>query len=37
MSHMLTRSMDRAATVFVLTVAACGVVVPLSNTLKPVK
>lgn len=35
MSHMLTRSLDRAATVFVLTAAACGIVIPLSNLLLP--
>ena len=35
MPHMLTRSLDRAATIFVLIVAACGVLIPLSNLLLP--
>ncbi len=35
MSHMLTRSLDRAATMFVLVVAAFGVLIPLSNLLLP--
>src|SRR5690349_2900665 len=34
-SHMLTRSLDRAAVTFVLIVAACGVLIPLSNLLLP--
>ena len=34
-SHMLTRSLDRAATMFVLVVAAFGVLIPLSNLLLP--
>jgi urea transport system permease protein len=33
--HMLTRSLDRAATIFILVVAACGVLIPLSNLLLP--
>ncbi|WP_407160689.1 urea ABC transporter permease subunit UrtC [Bradyrhizobium sp. STM 3557] len=33
--HMLTRSLDRAATTFILIVAACGVLIPLSNLLLP--
>ena len=35
MPHMLTRSLDRAATMFVLVVAALGVLIPLSNLLLP--
>jgi len=35
MSHVLTRSLDRAATIFVLVVAAFGVLIPLSNLLLP--
>jgi len=35
MAHMLTRSLDRAATIFILVVAACGVLIPLSNLLLP--
>ena len=33
--HILTRSLDRAATAFVLIVAAIGVLIPLSNLLLP--
>src|ERR1700753_1158390 len=33
--HLLTRSLDRGATTFVLVVAACGVLIPLSNLLLP--
>lgn len=33
--HMLTRSLDRGATVFLLVVAALGVLIPLSNLLLP--
>jgi len=33
--HILTRSLDRAATVFVLVVAGLGVLIPLSNLLLP--
>src|SRR5881296_1522121 len=33
--HILTRSLDRAATIFILVVAACGVLIPLSNLLLP--
>ncbi len=35
MPHVLTRSLDRAATTFVLVVAACGVLIPLSNLILP--
>ena len=35
MPHLLTRSLDRAATVFVMVVAACGILIPLSNLLLP--
>jgi urea transport system permease protein len=35
MAHALTRSLDRAATVFILAVAACGILIPLSNLLLP--
>ncbi len=35
MSHVLTRSLDRSATVFLFVVAACGVLIPLSNLLLP--
>jgi urea transport system permease protein len=35
MPHVLTRSLDRAATTFVLVVAACGILIPLSNLLLP--
>src|SRR6202043_3678118 len=35
MPHVLTRSLDRSATVFLLVVAACGVLIPLSNLLLP--
>ncbi|WP_092186704.1 urea ABC transporter permease subunit UrtC [Bradyrhizobium sp. cf659] len=33
--HMLTRSLDRSATIFLLVVAALGVLIPLSNLLLP--
>src|SRR6266700_535754 len=33
--HLLTRSLDRAATVFIFVVAACGILIPLSNLLLP--
>lgn len=33
--HMLTRSLDRSATFFLLVVAALGVLIPLSNLLLP--
>src|SRR6266699_3452237 len=33
--HVLTRSLDRSATVFLIVVAAVGVLVPLSNLLLP--
>ncbi len=35
MPHLLTRSLDRAATLFILLVAACGILIPLSNLLLP--
>ena len=35
MPHLLTRSLDRSATVFLLVVAAAGVLIPLSNLLLP--
>ena len=35
MPHVLTRSLDRAATIFILVVAALGVLIPLSNLLLP--
>src|ERR1700674_4365409 len=35
MPHVLTRSLDRSATLFLLVVAACGVLIPLSNLLLP--
>src|SRR5215471_10762042 len=35
MPHVLTRSLDRGATTFLLVVAACGVLIPLSNLLLP--
>src|SRR3979490_3227790 len=35
MPHVLTRSLDRSATVFLLVVAAVGVLIPLSNLLLP--
>src|SRR5258705_11200536 len=35
MPHVLTRSLDRASTVFILVVAAIGVLIPLSNLLLP--
>src|SRR5262245_36136355 len=33
--HMLTRSLDRGATIFLAIVAACGILIPLSNLLLP--
>ena len=35
MPHVLTRSLDRSATVFLIVVAAAGVLIPLSNLLLP--
>ena len=35
MPHILTRSLDRSATVFILVVAGLGVLIPLSNLLLP--
>jgi urea transport system permease protein len=35
MPHVLTRSLDRSATVFLIVVAALGVLIPLSNLLLP--
>src|ERR1700716_2355505 len=35
MPHVLTRSLDRSATLFLIVVAAVGVLVPLSNLLLP--
>ncbi|MGC2179971.1 MAG: urea ABC transporter permease subunit UrtC, partial [Bradyrhizobium sp.] len=35
MPHVLTRSLDRGATLFLIVVAACGVLIPLSNLLLP--
>jgi urea transport system permease protein len=35
MPHLLTRSLDRGATIFLIVVAACGVLIPLSNLLLP--
>jgi urea transport system permease protein len=35
MPHLLTRSLDRGATLFLIVVAACGVLIPLSNLLLP--
>ncbi|MDE2332182.1 MAG: urea ABC transporter permease subunit UrtC, partial [Bradyrhizobium sp.] len=35
MAHVLTRSLDRSATVFLIVVAAAGVLIPLSNLLLP--
>ena len=35
MPHVLTRSLDRSATVFVIVVVAAGVLIPLSNLLLP--
>ena len=35
MPHALTRSLDRGATVFLIVVAAFGVLIPLSNLLLP--
>src|SRR6201999_2164925 len=35
MAHVLTRSLDRSATVFLLVVAAAGILIPLSNLLLP--
>src|SRR5436309_10466793 len=34
-SHILTRSLDRGATIFILIVAAVGILLPLSNLLLP--
>src|SRR5947209_7805672 len=33
--HILTRSLDRSATIFILVVAAAGILLPLSNLLLP--
>jgi urea transport system permease protein len=33
--HVLTRSLDRSATLFLIVVAACGLLIPLSNLLLP--
>ncbi|MCK1297921.1 urea ABC transporter permease subunit UrtC [Bradyrhizobium sp. 24] len=33
--HMLTRSLDRSATIFLAVVVACGILIPLSNLLLP--
>src|SRR4030095_13510699 len=35
MPHVLTRSLDRAATIFIMVVAGLGVLIPLSNLLLP--
>src|SRR5712691_2450328 len=35
MPHILTRSLDRSATIFILIVAGLGVLIPLSNLLLP--
>jgi len=35
MLHVLSRSLDRSAAVFLIVVAACGVLIPLSNLLLP--
>ena len=35
MPHLMTRSLNRSATGFLLVVAACGILVPLSNLLLP--
>src|SRR5260370_25281599 len=35
MPHVLTRSLDRSATLFLIVVAAVGVLIPLSNLLLP--
>jgi hypothetical protein len=35
MPHILTRSLDRAATTFILIVAGLGILIPLSNLLLP--
>src|SRR5246500_1448203 len=35
MRHVLTRALDRSATVFLLVVAAVGILIPLSNLLLP--
>src|ERR1700716_1447032 len=35
MAHVLTRSLDRSATVFILAVAGLGVLIPLSNLVLP--
>ena len=34
-AHLLTRSLDRAATIFILVVAGLGILIPLSNLLLP--
>src|SRR3954447_185377 len=34
-AHILTRSLDRSATIFILIVAAAGILLPLSNLLLP--
>jgi urea transport system permease protein len=36
MPHVLTRALDRSATVFVLVVAVLGILIPFSNLLLPV-
>jgi len=33
--HVLTRSLDRSASIFILVVAGLGVLIPLSNLLLP--
>ncbi|MES2031410.1 MAG: urea ABC transporter permease subunit UrtC, partial [Pseudomonadota bacterium] len=33
--HFLTRTLDRSATIFLLIVAAVGIIIPLSNLLLP--
>ena len=35
MPHILTRSLDRASTLFILIVAGLGILIPLSNLLLP--
>src|ERR671910_3037750 len=35
MPHVLTRSLDRSATIFLVVVAAVGILIPLSNLLLP--
>ena len=35
MPHVLTRSLDRASTLFILIVAGLGILIPLSNLLLP--